>query len=1265
MKPKSTKKHSKTKRNKLPFPKSLFVHYLQSGIPSLRERLSNLDPKQDSFGDRQNNMATREGRITTKSTTFRTATSFNVTSQETGFQFRFDIPALDDIEQQDIITWKETILNLSKTCTWNEIQLFTVLKNSISPKYWNIIKNSQTSECIFKAIFAHVFDPSTLNPLYNKLNRTVQTDFETIKDYYKEIHQIHTEIGYARGDDEEKIIVRTHESFYTNLHYITKLEMQRQGIEKAKDIFDRIQKVEEMIFEQLNHLKFHYGNYNEQNHTDRRTNDQKFCHYHMTRTHNSEECKALKRNKDQRKPKHNDKNNLIQETTHPVEPLNTTIYIRNKKVTAILDTGASGNYLSKNTAEKLGIPLKKLDPYKTVILGNGTPCQLEYEATADVQIQNCLYATFKAKFEIINSEKEIALLGMSFLHENNCKIDLKEGTFTVGRQEFEINGPEYERNFDKDLIEKTQISTIIDVKSRIDKIIKDAKTRNPSGDIRFREHEIKLKKEPKMIRRQYPVPLAIKKDSSMFLKDLETKGIITRSTSNYISPAFFIKKKNGELRLVIDYRNLNDCTINEKFPIPKIQDYLSQLQGSTYFSQIDLKSGYYQIRVKKCDQPKTAFMIANQTYLFKRMPFGLVSAPSTFQLCMMELLGHLEYVKVYLDDILIHSKTIDEHADHLENVFSILRNNTAEINFEKSSFCLEQVTYLGHIVTKDGIRPDISRIEKFKMPEITTKRQLQRLLGLINWFRPFVSNVSKKLNPLYDKLQKCNSPHLTSDDKDIVMDIISEIKRQTLLNYPVPGLKYTLYTDASEISIGAVLLQGNQTIGFYSSKLRSSEINYTTTEKETFAILKSLSFFKNLVFGEHIIVRSDNQNLFADGDVSKRLQRWKLLLSEYKIEMVFTKGKENIAADYLSRINNLETEPSQDKNSIIEEIKKRYNCINGGIILKTPEEEEEFINYSHIKLLHPGIKKHLHTIKSLVNIKNIKRKIARVNAKCRICNTSKHFKVEKIKTSGRYESNNLFEKIAIDLKGPIRSDKYQCNLSTNFFYLLVMIDAYSRYVEVAVLKRIRSKDIINAIKKHWLDKHPSPKELLSDQGRQFISQEFLEFRTNHHIKHRFTTPYNPQCNGIVERTNKTIGEILRIMIGRSIEELKNAISVRCNQTWHSSIGKSPQELLKSKNRKTENNAKLPEQSHAEITKFEVGKKIYLRNYSPEKTEPLWFGPFKILEIGPNTNYLKIQTKNGTKIVSSKNVRREAECDDPADLDHPKNKIKNFINPGGK
>lgn len=201
-------------------------------------------------------------------------------------------------------------------------------------------------------------------------------------------------------------------------------------------------------------------------------------------------------------------------------------------------------------------------------------------------------------------------------------------------------------------------------------------------------------------------------------------------------------------------------------------------------------------------------------------------------------------------------------------------------------------------------------------------------------------------------------------------------------------------------------------------------------EKETLAILKSLSFFKNIVFNEKITCYTDNQNLLAETDISRRTDRWKLLLAEYDIIIKHIKGSDNIAAYYMNRLNALQNTHSCE-NSTFSILIKKYQTSNDKFVFRSVEEEEEFLTETHKLLIHPDIDKHLKILKNKVSIKNLQRKIARINANCEACNLNKHFKICDIKTEGRFEASRPFQKVAIDLKGPIATREFNTNFETS------------------------------------------------------------------------------------------------------------------------------------------------------------------------------------------------------------------------------------------
>ncbi|KAG0442648.1 Transposon Ty3-G Gag-Pol polyprotein [Dictyocoela muelleri] len=288
------------------------------------------------------------------------------------------------------------------------------------------------------------------------------------------------------------------------------------------------------------------------------------------------------------------------------------------------------------------------------------------------------------------------------------------------------------------------------------KFLNHYENNNPKvGKIQTYGHVINLTEKKIIQHKGYSVPFKYKQSVKEHLKDLISKKIIRRSKSYFSSPAFVIPKPDMSIRLVVDYRALNKITESQQFPYPKLKDQFYDLKGSKLFSKIDLHSGYYQLKIANDDIHKNAFTILNDKYEFLRLPFGLKNAPFHFQQAMCELFNDIDFVKIFLDDILVFSKSEAEHKIHLLEILKRLWNAKVKINFKKSEFFQTEILYLGQIINGKYIKPDVSKLTKIKGIGIpASKRQLMKIIGSIQWFRPYITNLSNKINPLASKLKK-------------------------------------------------------------------------------------------------------------------------------------------------------------------------------------------------------------------------------------------------------------------------------------------------------------------------------------------------------------------------------------------------------------------------------------------------------------------------------------------------------------------------------
>ncbi len=243
----------------------------------------------------------------------------------------------------------------------------------------------------------------------------------------------------------------------------------------------------------------------------------------------------------------------------------------------------------------------------------------------------------------------------------------------------------------------------------------------------------------------------------------------------------------------------------------------------------------------------------------------------------------MPYIKAYLDDILVHSKNEEQHVSHLIETLSILRKTGLSINWSKKNLFTKEVYYIGHKITSEGLKPDIRRINSYKLLEPKMRKQVMKLLGFIQCFR--LPMAVKILSFLSEKLKKVVPYEWSNEDTTKVKKLIHEIKSETLLKFPRFDLPFDFKTDASEKAFGATVSQNDYPIGFYSLKLNETEMNYTTTEKEFYSIFRTLVYFKTLLFGSKIRVHSNNLNLLRKSEISKRISRWKIVISEYNIEL--------------------------------------------------------------------------------------------------------------------------------------------------------------------------------------------------------------------------------------------------------------------------------------------------------------------------------------------------------------------------------------------
>lgn len=402
------------------------------------------------------------------------------------------------------------------------------------------------------------------------------------------------------------------------------------------------------------------------------------------------------------------------------------------------------------------------------------------------------------------------------------------------------------------------------------------------------------------------------------IKQLLENGLIQKSNSPWSAPVVIVMKKGGEKRTCIDYRKLNAVTKKCSYPLPRVDDLIDSLGSKNgkkkIYSKLDLASAYWSVRMDEKDKEKTAFVTKQGLFEWNVMPFGLCNAPATFQRLMDEVLADFKFkcVVVYFDDIVIFSDSFDEHLIHLASVFKKLTEARLQAKLIKCQFCLEEVSFLGHVIGPNGVKPDpdtVRAVVEFRIPK--SVRDVRSFLGLCSFYRAFIAGFAVIAGPLYYLTKKDIEFKWNDEAQRSFQHLKAALTSSPILATPEFGKPFIITTDASKYAIGSILSQvidGKERVIRYASRvLNAAERNYCTTEKEALAVVWSIGNFRQYLLGVPFVIRTDHRPLVSLpklnlADPYGRLARWTLKLQHYDYTVEYVKGVTNTNADALSRI---------------------------------------------------------------------------------------------------------------------------------------------------------------------------------------------------------------------------------------------------------------------------------------------------------------------------------------------------------------------------
>jgi ribonuclease HI len=391
--------------------------------------------------------------------------------------------------------------------------------------------------------------------------------------------------------------------------------------------------------------------------------------------------------------------------------------------------------------------------------------------------------------------------------------------------------------------------------------------------------------------------------------------------------------------MVIDYRALNEVTIKNKYPLPRIDDLFDQLKGARVFSKIDLRLGYHQLKIRSEDIPKTAFSTRYGLYEFTVMSFGLTNAPAFFMNLMnkifMEYLD--QFVVVFIDDILIYSKNEEEHAEHLMLIIEKLRDHQLFAKFSKCEFWLDRVAFLGHVISSNGVEVDPSKVEAvlaWNPPKNVS--EIRSFLGLAGYYRRFIEGFSKLARPMTELLKKEKKFQWSTACEDSFQEMKKRLTTAPVLTLPDIRKDFEIFCDASRQGLGCVLMQERKVVAYASRQLRPHEVNYPTHDLELAAVVHALKIWRHYLIGSRCEVYTDHKSLkyiFTQTELNMRQRRWLELIKDYDLGIHYHPGKANVVADALSRktyCNVAQIWPDQDH--LCRELEKlRLTVVQSGV----------------------------------------------------------------------------------------------------------------------------------------------------------------------------------------------------------------------------------------------------------------------------------------------------------------------------------------------
>jgi len=716
-----------------------------------------------------------------------------------------------------------------------------------------------------------------------------------------------------------------------------------------------------------------------------------------------------------------------------------------------------------------------------------------------------------------------------------------------------------------------------------------AKNKYDVGRVKQEEAQIKLMENRYISKKPYRCTIPDQEEIDSQITNLLESGLIEETNSPFAAPVTLVyKKEDGcRSRLCIDFRELNKIVIPEPQPFPRIEDIMVKAGDCTWFSAFDINSAFWSIPIRQKDKKKTAFVTQNGHWQWTCLPFGLKISPSIFQRILANIIRRHnlnEFCINYIDDILIFSKSFEQHVKHIEYLLRTMKEEGFRLKMEKCNFAKNSLKYLGHIIEKNSIRPlkdNLRAIKEFEEPK--NKKNVRQFLGKINFYYKYIENAAKQLEPLHNLLRKDVKFCWTAECKKAFIGMKKYLCSSPILSIYSQNKEVFIYTDASGDGLGAILKQPQENgilhpVAYFSKKLNPSQKKKKIIYLECLAIKEAIVYWQHWLIGRDFTVITDHkplETLKVKARTDEPLGDLIYYLSQYNFKVIYAPGKENIEADSLSRnpvLENFENEEDvlkvvnmvtleeiiNDQQTNINEINDSKKVIEKGNIKfkKLKHRQRIYVsqkfglklikkiheNYGHIGVSH--ISEHL---RPYYYFKNMDTMIHQFCSACEICIKNKSRRSQQIGLLSKLgPATKPYEIMSIDSVGGFGGNK-----STKK-YLHILADHFTRYAFISTSKGQNARDFISLIDP--VAKQYKIKIILADQYTGINSKEVKDYMKSMNITLIFTSVDCPESNGLNERLNQTLVNRIRCKIN-SGEKVGawSKIAKKCTKEYNSTI----------------------------------------------------------------------------------------------------------------